>query len=827
MLRTIVPGSAQEFACPACGVPMSLRNPGSFELNLTINARKEFNEIIMQYAAFLAHFEAEATSRNIASSTRDDTAPYAHRVSDDLPERVFTRGIFTTKGADLVREQWWERFDHYAFHRLIHEDLLPIAKLEAALAAAKNGAASLGGGASGYEDAEPPFAAVVEVLLGGIEPLRMMGHVMSLVFDQPQIRRWLTATAPDSPGARPAEDKVAALCGKPQIAPTLSRYLALLEDVLGKPELIRQLIGEEQVENAGRMLGELRRVRLMLVLLLGHESPDVWTAFPGLVEPHVPYTLPRRVVVAPKLLPLLFVSASAADLTGLRLSEDYFNLLAGDGARPGDLGAPAPGDVSATVAEFVELLGPDTHKLVVFVCRGPSGRPINPSAQPGATSPDYAAKEPDFCGWYPKAEQTHPVVFIGSPGTSKSTLMLTGLLQFYNNAQALGATVGFQSDKDLREYDSYVDRYWQGILPDPTPTGARNSIQLRVESTKVPSLGANFVFTDIPGEKAARSVRGEGADPIVLGVLKHAETLVFLFDLSIEQAVLKQLEHSHDSAQWQALLRNTESVLEARTSKNADGTPKDESSRARVSQLDLLERMISDLREIRGDDLRGGGPNVVCIIPKADLYVGPLGTGAHPGEPQVKFLTAFYESLIADGVLARSARSATVKGGRADGGEADIAAYRSAAGYGWKAAGPGAAAGKVAELGHPVVQQQLKLARTISDRAREALGALGDALGHQPTDQQGGRTADTQSLSDLVRSRLIDRLESVFRKEDVYFLPISAQGSDNPPKRQPTEDGADPVRQPRLSHPPNAKLSEYAFMLPVFLSLRELMATDH
>lgn len=835
LLKTIVPGSQQEFACPACGVPMSLRNPGSFELNLTVNARKEFNEIIMQYAAFLAHFEAELTARNIASSTRDDAAPYAHEECDDLPRAIFTRGIFTTKGAQNVREQWWERFDHYAFHRRIHEELPPITVLEAVVAGGQSGGPQSSQWANGPVG-ETPFETVIRVVLGGVEPLRMMGHIMSLVFDQPHIRRWLTAAALNqtslATGPAAKSGIVADLSRQPGIAPTMSRYLELLETTLTTPAILSKSVGTDHADNAARLLGELRRIRLMLVLLLGHESERVPEAFPGLVERHVPFTLPRRVVVAPKLLPLLLESAAVRDLTGLRLSEDYLALLEGDGAGTPSQSPASGSGVAGAVAEFVNLLGEDTHKMVTFVCRGPSGRPTStePRGNANNTTADFSAAPPDFCGWYPKSEQTHPVVFIGSPGTSKSTLMLTGLLQFYNNAQALGATVGFQSDKDLRDYDDYVDRYWQGILPDPTPAGARNSIQLRVESTTEPSRGANFVFTDIPGEIASRSVRGEGADPIVLGVLKHAETLVFLFDLSIEQAVLQQLTHSPAAPKWDALIRNARDVMEARTTKPTSGPAKEERSRARVSQLDLLERMISDLREIRGADLQIGGPNIVCIIPKADLYTDAPAVNGRTDPERIKFLTDFYEWLIKDGIISQSARGANPSGQRTANVDTGIAAYRSTAGYGWS--GAAASDGTVAELGQAVVRQQLELVRAISDRSRDALGHIGDALGH-PKTADGSQPADARSLSDLIRSRLIDRLQSVFRAEDVYFLPISAQGSDVTVGTSPQNQQSQPAASTgqtgapstsaaaRLNHPPNAKLSEYAFMLPIFLALRD------
>lgn len=838
-LRTIIPGGTQQFTCPACGVPMSLRNPGSFELNLTVNARKEVNEAIRHFAAYLAYFESEAAARNIPSSTRNDAAPYAHEARDELPKPLFLRGIYSTKGADELRNRWWSRFDHYEFQNRVHQELLPLTDLESRLEAARATASPAAGGRPGrftaqpmpaaagspVEAAEVPFVAALRVLLGGLEPLRLMGHIMSLVYDQPHIRRWLRDTTEPASGGLASgtvrSGRLAELSRQPGIAPALSQYLDLLEIVLTDEVLSARELGPEHTARRTELLSELRRARLTLVLLLGHTSAEVTAAFPGLMEHRVPFTLPHRVVVAPKLLPLLMESAAFTDLSGLRLSPRYRELLNGDGLN-GSSGSGADAGEADFIAKYVDILGEDTQSVFTFVCTGPSGRSAQRPA--GPSSPLYAPDDPDYCGWFPKTDPTHPVVFIGSPGTSKSTLMLTGLLRFYNNVQALGATVRFQSDKDLREYDRFVDQYWSGALPKPTPAGARNSIQLRVESATDPATGANYVFTDIPGEVTSRSVRGEGADPIVLGVLKHAETVVFLFDLSIEEAVQKQFAFCPANEEWSTLLGNVRSVLDRRFfAQDADNR-----SRARVSQLDLLERMISDLREIRGHNLQAHGPNFVCIIPKTDLYVGPLTFAEGDPSGQVKFLTGFYEHLIARRLLFLSPNGPKL----GDGQEPDnaISWYHSAAGYGLLDSTGALEAEVGGQMRQDTIRRQLGLTREISDEARTALRTIGAALGGTETDPA------VRSLSDLVGSRLIDRLESVFRASDVYFLPVSAQGADHPaPESAAGTDGADPGQSAttrrsreaepdafRLDYPPNAKLSEYAFMLPVLLSLREL-----
>jgi hypothetical protein len=88
-------------------------------------------------------------------------------------------------------------------------------------------------------------------------------------------------------------------------------------------------------------------------------------------------------------------------------------------------------------------------------------------------------------------------------------------------------------------------------------------------------------------------------------------------------------------------------------------------SRAYVSQLDLLQKMIDDLREIRGENLQDDGPSFVCVLPKADLFskkhlVGPPGglddaRNASTDVNPIEFLTPFFESLYAESIISWSA----------------------------------------------------------------------------------------------------------------------------------------------------------------------------
>jgi hypothetical protein len=330
-----------------------------------------------------------------------------------------------------------------------------------------------------------------------------------------------------------------------------------------------------------------------------------------------------------------------------------------------------------------------------------------------------------------------------------------------------------------------------------------------VEATDDPGWGAEFVFTDIPGEKVSRSVREQGADPFVLSVLKYAETIVFLFDLSIEPSVQKALKYAPASESWDTYFANYWRVVYDRLSERMRESPPENervaeaNSPVRTLQLDLLDRMITDLRENRGELGEQHGPNFVCVIPKADLYAAD--GRATPRDGDVKFLSAFYRKLRENGVLTPSSndpKAVTDKGG--------LEWWHSNAGYGAQLDDDGTPMPVGEGMSREIIEWQLKLARGISSAAREGLAHIGDALGKE------AQEAERASLSGMIKRRLIEHLQSVFGESRVFFLPVSAQGVDE------QLAGATLVADGRkLGHPPNAKLAEYAFILPVLLALQD------
>jgi hypothetical protein len=796
LLKTIIPGSNATVICPACGASMRLRTPGSFELNLYPSFRHECNQVLKQYSAFLDQLEKELQARNLPGSVRGGSeAAYAYAQLDDLPQGMFRDGLYDTEAAETIGRYWWKLLDRYSFADLIHRDLPLLDELSSWL--------ELGEPAVPEPTRGNPFDPVANVILGGLEPLDFTGHLISLVFDQPHVRKLLSGVAARGEDGDDARRAFLELTRDREIAPTFAAYLDVIGEVLSDDDLTKKFLGDITKAKRDVLRGQLHRARLILIVLLGHRSQRAVDRYAGLYGYHDPFTLPHRTVVAPRQAVQLFNSAALTSLSGIGLSDYYIGLLQGREPPPAE-----PGDDTAAVALIADRLSEDTHKLLRFVCCGPSGRRPRALTDEEAKHP-YRPEDPGYCGWFPKPVPTHAVVFIGSPGTSKSTLMLTGLVKFYNHAHALGADVAFHSARDEQAYTDYINSFWDGILPRPTERGNRESIHFRVEATDDPDWGAEFVFTDIPGEKVSRSVREQGADPFVLSVLKYAETIVFLFDLSIEPSVQKAFKYSPASGSWDTYFANYRRVVydrlpeELRESPPEDERDAEAQSSARTLQLDLLDRMITDLRENRGEIGEQHGPNFVCVIPKADLYAADGRTAPRDGE--VKFLSAFYRKLRENGVLSQSSNDS-----KAAADKGSLEWWHSNAGYGARLDDDGTEMPVGEGMSREILEWQLELARGISSAARDGLAHIGDALGKE------AQEAERASLSGMIKRRLIEHLQSVFGDSRVFFLPVSAQGVDE------QVAGATPAPDGRkLGHPPNAKLAEYAFILPVLFALQD------
>jgi hypothetical protein len=737
-----------DIICPACGTPMGVKQQGSYEMVLTENARKEVNDILNLYRRYLQGVEGELETLNIRGFNRTDIGSYPYR---DRKEEKLENALYKTAGSKVIKTFIQEKLDYYNWSDLLHGGKIPtLNQLEQA-----NNGSSISSDSESKE--EMLYADLMKVMIGGgFEPDLIISHIMSLVFDQYQVKTWMDQTKLEESHNNDNSPKLRQELAK--CCPRIYGYVSRIETFIKNADapVIKKLavqLGQEALTKE-QLIEDITRCLYILVLLFGYKSQQIDSLSGGILKHQVTFDLGKYVVVSPMRLKEILLSGVIAKRIGLRWEKDFLDVLKGQGA-----------DDKNNKEDFDSLMRGEISKFVHFACTGQSGYTTH-----------NEGKEPQ-CGWYPKPKPTHPVVLIGSPGTGKSTVMLTGLTTFYSNAQALGTRVTFTSDEDVEMLKQYTKDFWEGILPKPNKEGTRYSVQLTVESTRDTQKREHFVFTDIPGEVAARSLTKEGTDPIVLGVLKHTKTIIFFFDLSIEPSILTPLINGSNKEAWETLRKSYEQTKEERK------------GRSEISQIQLLNKLIHNLREIRGEE---GLKNInfVCVIPKSDLFV-------EEDDKSTKFFTGFYEGLLSkkkgEGLLIQSRYTPENE---------SFAGLRSVAGI-----------GSLKYKDEDPMNSQQEIIDTISEKATGSLKNIGDTLGTEAVD------ADKISLKNVVLG-VIDTLETVFGQDSVYILPVSAQGVEY---IQSSSQGGNeqPEERKQLKHPPNQKLSEYVFIIPVVLAMLE------
>jgi hypothetical protein len=764
--------------CPACGSILGIRRQGSTEMILTENTRLELDGYLASYRRFLEKLELLLEQQNVHYKAYPGTYPYTrelthYRGSNESVE--FNRGgVYTGIVAKPVVDKLVEELDFFewidsftAFSRRLEQpEVSP-------------------------QDMEDMFRAK-DKLLGGLEPRSIAGPLMDLIFDQTYVAGWrekiLKFVAPETFDAL-LDD----------ICPAIQWFLRFLRDINQQSSSGRLPFSQKNQPDPSLAEGIIR-VQFILAILLGHRSQKEQGIATFLTEigitPGVPFTLPRKTVVSPKYLQELLRSEPVLGNPRIGLSQDLLQKLKQDTtANAAGNGTPIP------LEEIFTMLRKEIHQFVHFTCTGPAGDQPNaepkadqfssaafeyPSiAEPKQNNSTRAASE-ETCGWYPKPEPTHSVILLGSPGTGKSSVMLTGFTTFYDNIFALGATISFDSPEDEVRMKRLNEDYWAGKMPSPTAKGSRTTIKLAVDFPEQGYPRTNYVFTDIAGEVMARSLTHEGSDPAVLRILKNAETIVFFFDISIEPSIRKKLTEGDDDGTWNVVEENFARVWKSRIVKKADGSETEESSAA-VSQLQLLKRLIRDLQVQRGtEDLKSADLNFICVIPKLDLFISETKSDRY-------FFSGMIKELKDQDILVRSNRNKgdeSFTGLRSLGG---ILAKLSANGD----RGSNGNGGSSNSSNSVALQKQI--AQWMSERTLHHLGKIGDALS---TDTAAPIRA---SLRKTLEVGLIATLHQVFGKEKVYFLPVSAQGKNS--------------EQLNLGNPPNQKLSEYVFILPVILSV--------
>jgi hypothetical protein len=773
--------------CPACGSILGIRRQGSTEMILTENARLELDGNVASYRLYLEKLELVFAQRNIYYKAYAGNYPFARelkhyqRHSDTIE---FNRGgKYKGIAAEAVIDQLIKELDFFEWI----ENFYSFPK-------------RLDGLTLESQEAQAIFQKVRDVLLGGFEPRSIIGPLVDLLFDQKYVSDWREKII-NSVEREKFQQFLRETC------PATQWYLETLSDInhnLSKthPEA-NQWKFDRTIEEG------ITRVQFILAVLLGHrsQSTDVYLNAIN-VKKDNPFSLPRKTVVYPKHLHDLLQSDVVLGNPQIGFSQNLLaNLRKEIPTLLQDSNAFQPRtkeDERLTFENILNQLRNEVYKIVHFSCTGPVSKRLDSDSQKGMEespqSPlDNARQQAEkesgnqselenvfrsylpietMCGWYPKLEETHSVILLGSPGTSKSTTMLTGFTTFYDNIFALGATISFDSPEDEAMMKHLNEDFWAGKMPKPTKKGERTTIKLSVEFPQQGYPRTNFVFTDIAGEVMAKSLSEEGSDPAVLRILKNAETVIFFFDISIEPSIRKKLTEGDDGT-WSLIETNFGRVRERRL--NDDKTERSHSS-ADISQLQLLQRLIKDLREQKGINALRDGINFVCIIPKMDLF-------ANETNNERFFFTNFLKDLKQRDILVQSNR------GRHD---ESFSSLRSV----------GGTLAKVSNLedvnlnslqNDASISAQKEISRWISDRTLQYVRKIGDAL-----------SADTAkpiraSLQQTLEVGLIATLHHNFGQDRVYFLPVSAQGKDS--------DSLE------LGEAPNQKLSEYVFILPVILSV--------
>ncbi|MGA9769884.1 MAG: hypothetical protein WBV94_12640 [Blastocatellia bacterium] len=527
---------------------------------------------------------------------------------------------------------------------------------------------------------------------------------------------------------------------------------------------------KKYLENLNILKDRIIRCIYILAIFRGHDLYEE-AVFPFLSK-DTPFDLPRQVMVSPPRLTELLRAKVVIDRKGFGWSDAFRDLLSADKNGEGSATDVSNSDdmeelekhLQALIDRY-EFLKLDLKKFVDFACRG------LPGSIP-ALDENSPVEQRQTCGWYPKEEPTHPVLFIGSTGTAKSSVMMSGLTTFFAAASSVGASVRSNSADDVSMLNFYQAQYYEGRMPKATETRTRYSVQLTTVSTERPEDRRNFIFTDVPGEMVARSLEKTDTDPVVLNLLKYTEIIVFFFDLATEPIFFNSLYFGQVNESWTDLINHVKALREEK--------------RGNTNQLLLLGKLIEDLRQIRGAGDTKQQVSLLCVVPKADFFAGNKSD-------ETRFLSSFYDELREKKILDSSQLSESKDG-------KDFSELRSMAAVSFLS--DNRAEGGAGE-NQDLISAQIEVIKLINRKAQQAFQKVGNALGAKSS------ATDKMTLEKTISVGLLSVIKSTFK--NVFLLPVSAQGKPALP-----ENGS-----VKLDHPPSQKLAEYVFIIPTILALRE------
>jgi hypothetical protein len=770
-----------QIICPSCGSPMTLENKSTFDVILSVNSRKVMNDIIRSFRSFLERNENELKSTNLYGVHRKQLkSSYPFPKYDNEDEE----GLINTGGAQTI-EKYLSVPDILGVSK-VNNSVITLEELNSILL--KNG--------DDKKDQEK-IETLIKSIVFGFEPHPLIGPVLNLIFDQDNIKNWVDSLKIGSKDEKDTENikKIVRTT-----APFYYGYLSRILDYINKSQKTSdscKLFGKyAKPEDVLSIKNQAIRCIYAISIFMGHsenEREGEQNIIP-FMEKNIPFDFPRLVVVSQPILSQLLKGRSIIENKGFNVSSKFKDLIFDTEQDFNDstLVEKSIDVLKKDINDILEkhdFLKDDLNNFVEFACTGSpasipeyvkivdkkSSEQINGSSMPPQGNPPHSHTKESIskekCGWYPKTEQTHPIVLIGSAGTGKSTVMMAGLTTFMNTAGSLGISPRPTTSKDVDLINWYSEQFFDGYLPKATETSSRFSVELTLVKTQDIENRINFIFTDIPGEMVARSLERKDTDPVMINLLKYAETIVFFFDIATEPYFFSVLNKGKKQESWEHLLEDVRGLREQ--------------GRGKTNQILLLNKLIEDLRKLRGNDKEiKDNVRLICVIPKSDFFSGV-------SSDKTKFLNSFYDEMNKKKIIDSSQLSE-------EGEDNNVLHLRSVGGVNFDT--------KTIDL----IERQLEIIELISSKAKESLLKIEDALGQK---EDGVSESDKKVLKNKISVELIDVINNTFKKDEVYVIPVSAQGK--------SVKSGNRNENTQLPHPPSQKLAEYVFITPIALELKK------
>ena len=394
------------------------------------------------------------------------------------------------------------------------------------------------------------------------------------------------------------------------------------------------------------------------------------------------------------------------------------------------------------------------------------------------------------------------VVLLGSPGTGKTTAFEAGLAKLWRVAEALGLELVPVDLESSQLIEQIQNDFFLGKLRDPTQVNRALNFEARL--IRAPQKRVRISVVDVPGEKVNALLNGNGADSELRRILRHANTIVFLFDLWSDKMLWRQLAASGSEA-FASQLELAKS-LEAKRSAS-EGYFAD--------QTLLLSKLIDMLKSERPGD-EASELNFMCLFTKFDTLAS-IQQGR--SNPHLIF------SELTRIMQTRQLLVSVAQASRQSGGQSAVAAraqdigfgdHESLAGLGADRAGAEAARNEEPggddldpDDANDNFSRQLAICRELSELTKKNLELFGNLL---PTNAS---PAAKLAFAARIRNGVVGKIETHFPTKS-YFLPISALGR----MPSPSESEARKVERP------NSVLVEYAYLLPLMAAFRSAVA-DH